>query len=278
MEYSNNDLAQLHSELTDILREIVRICELLKIDYFIQGGTAIGAFYNNGIIPWDDDIDIGMTRENYSRFIKEAPSVINQNYFVQCFETEPDTPFYFVKVRKNHTLFLEEPYKNLNIHHGIFVDIFPYDNVPDSAIKEKIHRRIVNYFDGCFKRSLLMECVRESVPSFLRPISGFISKIWFSLLQIVPRKWIYASLCKVQSWYNANTCKYVSIVKMPMDQIASKDVLSLKDVIFEGIVVKEPNNVEVYLRHHYPHLQPVPPKEYQVNHAPLKLMFSNDGQ
>ena len=148
MTYSKDDLDRLHLELVDILQEIIRVCNVLNIDYFIQGGTAIGAFFNQGFVPWDDDIDLGMTRDNYTRFIKDAPAVLSDAYFLQSFETESLTPFYFIKVRKNNTLFVEYHYKDMPIHHGIFVDIFPFDNVPDSPRIEKIHRRAVQYFEG----------------------------------------------------------------------------------------------------------------------------------
>jgi lipopolysaccharide cholinephosphotransferase len=69
MSYSESELEKLHKVLYEILGEIVRVCDILNIPYFIQGGTAIGAFFENAILPWDDDIDVGMTRENYERFL-----------------------------------------------------------------------------------------------------------------------------------------------------------------------------------------------------------------
>ena len=108
MEYAPEDLKRLHSELVTILKEIIRVCEILDIPYFIQGGTAIGAYFDQGIVPWDDDIDLGMTRDHYNRFLKEAPAVLAKGYFLQCFDTEPDTPFYFAKVRKDGTLFVQD--------------------------------------------------------------------------------------------------------------------------------------------------------------------------
>lgn len=75
-EYTSEELKRLHEELYGILAEIIRVCTQLDIPYFIQGGTAIGAFFEQSILPWDDDIDIGMTRENYWRFLSEAPQVL----------------------------------------------------------------------------------------------------------------------------------------------------------------------------------------------------------
>ena len=72
MKYKAEDLKRLHEELYRILAEIIRVCEVLDIPYFIQGGTAIGALYNQGIVPWDDDIDIGMTRADYGVIFKSS--------------------------------------------------------------------------------------------------------------------------------------------------------------------------------------------------------------
>jgi phosphorylcholine metabolism protein LicD len=99
MKYNPQDLARLHEYLYQILGEIVRVCEKHSIPYFIQGGSAIGAFYNQGIVPWDDDIDVGMLRDDYERFLQVAPAELGDKYFLEWFGSEPNTPFYFAKVK-----------------------------------------------------------------------------------------------------------------------------------------------------------------------------------
>ena len=78
MRYDEKDLKQLHTMLYQILAEIDRVCKKHDIPYFIQGGSAIGAFYNKGIVPWDDDVDVGMTRENYNRFLEVLSETLGQ--------------------------------------------------------------------------------------------------------------------------------------------------------------------------------------------------------
>lgn len=273
MNYTKDDLDRLHAELVDILKEIVRVCTVLKIDYFIQGGTAIGAFFNQGFVPWDDDIDLGMTRDNYKRFIKEAPAILSDRFFIQCFETEELTPFYFIKVRKNNTLFVEYPYKDIPIHHGIFVDIFPFDNVPDSPRVEIIHRRLVQFFEGSFKRRQMYQANLERFSDLPGGIARVMAKTSYAIIRLFPRKLFYWSLHKVQSLFNNKKRKFVSIVKMPLDQISTDSILNCDTIPFEGIQVKAPNQLERYLRHHYPHLQPTLPADQQINHAPYKLSF-----
>ena len=103
--YTKEELQALHRELYDILRETIRVCEEHDIRYFLIGGTAIGALYDQAILPWDDDIDIGMTRDQYNRFLEVAPTALGKQYFLSYYETDPKTPYYFAKVRKNGMLF-----------------------------------------------------------------------------------------------------------------------------------------------------------------------------
>jgi len=117
----------------DILRETIRVCEEHDIRYFLIGGTAIGALYDQAILPWDDDIDIGMTRDQYNRFLEVAPTALGGQYFLSYYETDPKTPYYFAKVRKNGTLFKEETFSEIAMHQGIFIDVFPFDKIPDNG-------------------------------------------------------------------------------------------------------------------------------------------------
>lgn len=99
--------------------------EEADIPYFIQGGTAIGAHFFDDIVPWDDDIDLGITREHYERFLRVAPSLLREGYVLQEYTTDNNTPFYFAKVRKVGTRFVEREWVGLPIADGIYVDIFP---------------------------------------------------------------------------------------------------------------------------------------------------------
>src|SRR5574344_472221 len=105
-QYTHEDLDRLHKTLFEILGEIIRVCDALNIEYFVQGGSAMGIYFENDIMAWDDDIDIGMTRSNYNRFLREAPALLAPEYFLAWFGSDPHSPFYFAKLRKNCTLFL----------------------------------------------------------------------------------------------------------------------------------------------------------------------------
>lgn len=278
MKYKKEDLARLHGELLDIMAEIIRVCEECGIPYFIQGGTAIGALFNKGIVPWDDDIDIGMTRADYERFLRLAPEHLRPQYFLEWFGTEHNTPFYFAKVKKNGTLFVEEMFRDMDIHHGIFVDIFPYDRIPDNPLLERIHRFRSRFWINCFigKQIWLWRwCGRCEIDAPLPKscIGCLPVKIVCSLFS---RERIYAKMCRVLGAYNGRDCKRVNIVRMPKDQIPLADIENAVMMPFGGMTVRAPRNIEAYLRRHYPNLRPELPEEEQVNHAPYRLSFGGE--
>ena len=148
-KYTAKELDLLHAELYDILGETIRICRKHDIPYFVIGGTAIGALYDRAILPWDDDIDIGMTRKDYNRFLEVAPRELGDSYFLSWIETDPHSPYYYAKVKKNNTLFVEEIFKNVPMHPGIFVDIFPFDRIPDNKLLRKLQYDAAGFLKCC---------------------------------------------------------------------------------------------------------------------------------
>lgn len=138
----------------EIGKEIKRICDKNQIDYFLDSGTLLGAVRHKGFIPWDDDMDIGMTRENYEKFLKAAQTDLRDKYFLQTWETDKNYPMPFAKVRLNGTMFVEQGFEKADFHQGIYVDVFPYDNFPDEKRRQKRLWRRKNYLSAL----LLMKC------------------------------------------------------------------------------------------------------------------------
>lgn len=117
-----NEIRQLQSKILEIMAFIDSICKANNIDYYIMGGTALGAVRHSGFIPWDDDLDIFMTPENYEKFRRVFLSNNSSSFTLQEWKSNPEF-LEFAKVRMNNTTFIEEAFKDMDIHHGIFVDI-----------------------------------------------------------------------------------------------------------------------------------------------------------
>lgn len=121
-------MIELRKVEVEILKEIHKICTENDLQYYLCGGTLLGAVRHKGFIPWDDDIDIVMPRDDYNKFITLCLNgKLDKQYILQNTDTEPEYHLPFTKIRKKHTFFDEEGVRKLKIHKGIFVDIFPLD-------------------------------------------------------------------------------------------------------------------------------------------------------
>lgn len=121
----------------EIAAEIKRICDKHNINYFLDSGTLIGAVRHKGFIPWDDDMDIGMLRKDYDRFISIARDELDEKYFLHNWDTDDSYPLPFSKIRKNGTVYQEATSEDSYVHNGIFVDILPYDEMPSDPAEQK---------------------------------------------------------------------------------------------------------------------------------------------
>lgn len=114
----------------EILNEFVCVCEKHGLRYYLVGGTLLGAVRHEGFIPWDDDVDVAMPREDYEHFAQIAREELAPQYFYQSPDTDPCYFLTYAKIRKNGTEIYEERFKNAKFHKGIFIDIFPLDPCP----------------------------------------------------------------------------------------------------------------------------------------------------
>lgn len=134
-----NKLDKLHFLELEIAKEIRRICDKYDIKYFLDAGSLLGCIRHKGFIPWDDDMDIGMLRNDYDKFIQYAEQELDEKYYLQTTNSDKYYGLTFAKVRLRGTKFIEEKSKNTSAETGIFVDVFPYDNMSDNAIATKIN-------------------------------------------------------------------------------------------------------------------------------------------
>lgn len=127
----NDNITKLHSVLIQMLGDIKDFCDSNDLSFFLVGGSALGAVRHGGFIPWDDDLDIGMTYEDYLKFLK---IFVNDKYYLEPGLTE-DFPLPYAKVKLKGTTLLEKETKNRKMHaYGIFIDIFPINDISNNCI------------------------------------------------------------------------------------------------------------------------------------------------
>lgn len=147
----DGQLEGLQRKGLELLLELDRICRENGISYFLGGGTLLGAVRHRGFIPWDDDVDVMMTRESFDRFAQVAPKAVGERFFFQDRGTDGSYHSPFAKLRAGGTLFVTEfsagfPYKD----QGIFLDIFAHDAAPKAKWLLKPH-----VFMTAFARSMV---------------------------------------------------------------------------------------------------------------------------
>lgn len=162
----------------DMLEEVDKICKKNNINYFLAGGTLIGAVRHKGYIPWDDDIDIVMMREGYNKFLKIAEKELNGKYFLQYYKTEKKYNRGHAQIRNSETTAIINGDKHNNFNKGIFIDIFPLDNIPDDEKKcdkfiNKVSRKkkfLDNYYNldsKCLMKKIIKRLYHYLIYSFI---------------------------------------------------------------------------------------------------------------
>lgn len=126
VQYEQETLRKLQLVELGILKDIDSVCRENSITYFLDFGTVLGAARHGGFIPWDDDIDIGMPRESYERFLEIAPEALGPKYVVSTPRTNANQAVLFTKVMLKGTCFTTEEAEDADFRQGIFVDVFPY--------------------------------------------------------------------------------------------------------------------------------------------------------
>ena len=122
-------LAELHNALLRLLKEFDRVCTAIGTPYVVYAGTAIGAVRHKGFVPWDDDIDVCMLREDYERFLLEAPDVIGREYALESSRTVAAYPNMFAKLGLKGTAYIPGFIKRSPYVPKVALDIFPFDEI-----------------------------------------------------------------------------------------------------------------------------------------------------
>ncbi|MBR5419217.1 LicD family protein [Candidatus Saccharibacteria bacterium] len=129
----------------DMLQQVIDICKKHDLKYSLAGGSLIGAVRHKGFIPWDDDIDVVMPRNDYNRFIEIAEKELKEPYFVQNYRTEPKYYRGQTQIRNSNTTAMMYIDCFYNFNCGIFIDIFPLDNIPDDPAKKKRFMKKISF-------------------------------------------------------------------------------------------------------------------------------------
>ena len=148
----------LHKVDVDIVKEVVRICDKYDLKYYMLGGTMLGAIRHKGFIPWDDDIDLGMPRDDYEKFLELAEQELPAHLKVVNYRNTPNYMYYITRVLDTDTKVIEERIGNDNKYTNASIDIFPIDGTPNNPLLRKIY-----FFRVLYHRALMSLCYKDSI-------------------------------------------------------------------------------------------------------------------
>jgi lipopolysaccharide cholinephosphotransferase len=264
-------LRQSQLVMLRIMKIVDHICKKHEINYWLLGGTLLGAVRHGGFIPWDDDMDIGMLREDYERFIKVAKEELPEDLFFQSQETDIEYDMPWIKIRDNNSRIDE--YKVGNYHKGIFIDIFPIDtyggNYAASIKMKKLYKNIYR----------LLVLIREPFEKpknkklFFKNIVKFIFKVLLFPVVIVKKQTVFQLL---EALRKTMTRPYLDPQGENLGygfdamfwNICGKSqwIFPLKPIKFEDGEFLAPNNYDAYLKTIFGDYLKLPPEKDQVPH------------
>lgn len=268
----NETLKELQDTMLQILDEVDRVCNENGLEYFLIGGTLLGAVRHKGFIPWDDDLDIAMPRKDYDRFIEIARTTLNTQYEIDNFYTNDAYYLNFTKVRKKDTLFVQSFQENYNGPKGIWIDIFPLDNwKKEKGLLDDFHVRIIkalraiaHYKTGIFlgNKNTMVLTIKKTLAFLAKPFStGSLMKLANSLMKK----------------YKDNETEYFinisSQYHFHKQTILKSKFYPIVELDFCGKKYSCPNDYDYILNRLYGDYMKLPPKEKQITHNPVKLKF-----
>lgn len=256
---------------TDLLKELDRVCRLHNINYVIVAGTMLGAIRHKGYIPWDDDADIAMLREDYERFKREAVNDLDPRIcFFQDNTTDSEYRWGYAKLRRTGTKYIRVGQEHMKNKTGICIDIFPLDDVPKSTLGQMFQ----DFYCYCCRKILWSSVGKKSCHG--------IKKIWFGLLSNIPTKTVYKLLSIYINRSNNERNNAVRILcftsigkfyyKHNIKErygMPKKWFLERAEYEFEGIKLYGSKDYDDVLTYWFKDYMTLPPVEKREQHAPV---------
>ena len=261
---AEKDLRRMQLLQLGMLVEFDRVCKQENIHYAICCGTLLGAVRHKGYIPWDDDADIAMLREEYEKFKKVAYKLDSSICFFQDHSTDKEYRWGYGKLRRTGTKYIRYGQEHIDCKTGVYVDIFPLDDIPHSTIGQ-----VLNDIECFIWRKILYSEVGKVADE-----SNLIQKWIYTLLSLIPADVVFEKMKHITDKSNNRTNNRVRVllfpsfgtlyVKNPIKTRFGMPKIWFKQIRrydFEGFKLDGIRNYDAFLRYMYDNYMELPPEE-----------------
>ena len=237
--------------MLEMVKVLDRICKKHNIPYFLYGGTLLGAVRHNGFIPWDDDLDVGLMRNDYRRLMKVLPDELPSHIILQTNQTDKNYFYFFAKLRDTRSFLDEGAYDRAFNYRGIFIDIFPFDKLQLPLQQLKLQ----SYAYTLYRNGKGSEAALRKI----RALTWFNRNITFPVLRFISRLTGGKTL----------TYDFGIPFHIVYDE---KDIFPLSTHVFEGVQLSVPGNSDHMLRSQFGDYMRLPNLD-NVEHHVVTLEF-----
>ena len=244
---------EIHGQLLAMAKDFHRICVENNLKYYMLGGTMLGAVRHKGFIPWDDDMDFGMPRVDYDKFISISQRILPEHYELRFYKNAANSPMHYAKFIDNRTTLIEASYTNYV--EGLYIDIFPLDGAGDGSHSDKIRAKRI-----LLKQILIMNhCTtreKKGIRKLLKKYAQMrnIDHLHASIEKLMTAKKLSESTL-IANYLGAWAEKEI----MPKEIMGIPKLYRFEDTEFFGS-----ENADIYLSRLYGDYMKLPPKEKQV--------------
>ena len=277
-ELSPDQFRRMQLVELDMLVEFDRVCRNNNINYVLFGGSLLGAVRHKGYIPWDDDADIAMLREDYNLFKLHKNELNSDICYFQDHDTDPEYRWGYGKLRRTGTRYVRVGQEHLKCKTGIFVDVFPMDDIPHNLLGQILQ----DWHCFILRKILWSEVAKRTTKGFW--------KLWFSFLSIIPVSIPYGEYEKYANRSKNNSSNMVRCLMFPATgTLYKKNPLSERygmpkswftdraEYSFEGKKFYSSRDYDTVLKYIYGEYMILPDADGREPHSPFsEIKFPDD--
>ena len=257
-------IADLQDKMLDILKFFISVCEKNDLHYWLAGGTCLGALRHGGFIPWDDDLDVYMPRDDYEKLWKLMGHGKTDKHYVLCRTTrERNYHHRVMQIVDVNTTFIHSRSKNEDIEHGVYIDIIPVDACPNSRL-----RRFAQFFNAV----IFSICNIQQKPEYnggkLTGIMSFGTTVLLGIIRSQNARYqAWSKAEKRMTRYDWDKCSHIKCITSQFHELMTafpKEWFKERKVPFEDIMAVVPSNAEAYCEAMYGDYMALPPIEKRI--------------